>query len=80
MKLKKLIKLLNPNETIVIHILNKAGDWEKNKFCGKVKNVPYSLLNYYIINSIEDMGYAINFIMSEWGSAAIEILCYEPII
>ena len=80
MKLKKLIKLLNPNEIIAIHVLNKAGDWEKNKFYGKVKNVPYSLLNYHIINDKEDMGYAINFIISDWEFAAIEILCDEPII
>lgn len=80
MKLKKLIKLLNPNEAIAIHVLNKEGNWEKNKFYGKVKDIPYSLSNYHIINSIEDMGYAINFIMSDWEPATIEILCYEPII
>lgn len=80
MKLKKLIKLLNPNEAIVIHVLNKAGDWEKNKFCGKIKNVPYSLLNYHIINDKEDMGYAINFVISEGESSAIEILCDEPFV
>ena len=80
MKLKKLIKLLNPNEIITIHILNKAGDWEKNKFYGEVKNIPYYLLNYRIINDEKGMGYAINFIMSEWKPAAIEILCDEPII
>lgn len=80
MKLKKLIKLLNPNETITIHVLNEMGDWEKNKFYGKVKNVPYSLLNYHIINDKEDMGYAINFVISERGQAAIEILCDEPFV
>ena len=45
MKLKKLIKLLNPNETITIHVLNGMGDWEKNKFYGKVK---VSKTNYRI--------------------------------
>lgn len=80
MKLKKLIKLLNPNEIIAIHVLNKAGDWEKNKFYGEVKNIPYWLVNYRIINDEKNMRCAINFIMSEWEPAAIEILCYEPII
>ena len=80
MKLKKLIKLLNPNEAIAIHVLNKEGNWEKNKFYGKVKDIPYWLVNYRIINNEKDMGYAINFIMSEWEPATIEILCYEPII
>ena len=80
MKLKKLIKLVNPNEIIAIHVLNKAGDWEKNKFYGEVKNIPYCLLNYRIINDEKDMGYGINFIMSEWEPATIEILCDEPFV
>ena len=80
MKLKKLIKLLDPNEKVIIHVLNKMGDWEKNKFYGKVKNIPYSLLNYHIMNSKEDMGYGINFIMSEWEPVTIEILCDEPVV
>ena len=44
MKLKKLIKFLNSNETIAIHVLNKAGHWERNKFYGEVKNISYWLV------------------------------------
>ena len=79
MKLKKLIKLLDPNEKVIIHVLNKTGDWEKNKFYGKVKHIPHSLSNCYIMNDKEDMRYAINF-RATYDSQYIEILCDEPIV
>lgn len=60
MELRKVIKFLNPNDYVVMHMIDKDGEWVNEVFKGFVIDIPWSFINLPLYNDEKEDIYGIS--------------------